>query len=94
MLQHKVHVKSVRNLQSIEKDPSLECRQIIQVDALQDGGSCQFEPEALVSAIKYIVEEHMASWDDNTHAQGNGSLLPNSLHTDIQKAPPVGFHDL
>ena len=77
-----------------EEGLSLSYRQIIQVDALQDGGSCQFEPEALVSAIRYIVEEHMASWDDSNCAQGNGSLLCNSLHTDVQKAPPVGFHDL
>ena len=78
-----------------EGDSSLNCRQIIQVDALQDAGSsCQFEPEALVSAIKHIVEEHMASLSDSNHAQSNGSLMPNSLHTEFQEALPVGFHDL
>ncbi|KAL3159677.1 hypothetical protein ABBQ38_010083 [Trebouxia sp. C0009 RCD-2024] len=72
----------------------LGVRRIVQVDAVQHAGSCQFEPEALVSAIKCIVEEHTACQDDGNHAQGNGSLLHESLHSEVQQAPPVGFHDL
>lgn len=65
------------------------------MDALQDGGySCQFEPEALVSAIKHIVEEHTASQGGGNQAKSNGSLHMDGLHTDIREAPPVGFHDL
>ena len=66
----------------------------MEVDALQHAGSCQFEPEALVSAIQFIVEEHTASRDNSNHAQGNGNLLHDSLHAEVQNAPPVGFHDL
>ena len=64
------------------------------MDALQDtDSSCQFEPEALVNAVKHIVEEHAAS-RDGSHAANNGALRENGLHTDVQQAPPLGFHDL
>ena len=70
------------------------CRQILEVDAMQDGGtSCQYEPEALVSAIKYIVEEHAASQDGSPVAS-NGACNENGLHADVHVAPPLGFHGL
>ena len=70
------------------------CRHIVQVDAVKHGGSsCQFEPDALVSAIKHIVESHIAAKEDS-HAQSNGSMSANNVQTDMKQAPPVGFHDL
>lgn len=80
--------------QATQPDASFSCRRIVQVDALQHAGSCQFEPEALVSAIRCIVEEHTAYHDDSIHAQGNGRLLHDSLHSEVHSAPPIGFHDL
>lgn len=73
---------------------TLGVRQIIQVDAMQDtGSSCQFEPEALVNAIKHIVEEH-AMAQDGSQAPSNGGCSQNGLHANVQQAPPLGFHDL
>ena len=70
-------------------------RQIVEVDAMQDGGnSCQFEPEALVNAIKHIVEQH-AAFQDNRQSANNSADNENGLHVDVQQAPPLlGFHDL
>jgi len=71
------------------------CRQIVEVDAMQDGGSpCQFEPEALVNAIKHIVEQH-AAFQDGRQPANNNADNKNGLHADVQQAPPLlGFHDL
>ena len=61
---------------------------------MQDtGSSCQFEPEALVNAIKHIVEEH-AMAQDGSQAPSNGGCSQNGLHANVQQAPPLGFHDL
>lgn len=70
------------------------CRQIVEVDAMQDGGGpCQFEPEALVNAIKHIMEQHAAFQDGRPSA--NHSDNENGLCVDVQQAPPLlGFHDL
>ncbi|DBA73157.1 TPA: hypothetical protein ACH3X2_010091 [Trebouxia sp. C0005] len=74
---------------------SLGVRQIIEVDAMQDGGSlCQFEPEALVNAIKHIVEQHAAFQDGRSPANDSADN-ENALHINVQQAPPLlGFHDL
>ncbi|KAL0021300.1 hypothetical protein WJX77_000853 [Trebouxia sp. C0004] len=73
---------------------SLGVRQIVEVDAMQDGGSpCQFEPEALVNAIKHIVEQHAAFQDGRQSANHNADS-ENGVLTDVQQAPPLGFHDL
>ncbi len=71
------------------------CRQIVEVDAMQDGGSpCQFEPEALVNAIKHIVEQH-AAFQDGRPSANHSADNENGLHVDVQQAPPLlGFHDL
>ena len=69
---------------------SLKCRQLIEVDAFNDAASaCQFEPEALVGAIKHIVEEHTTSQANGAHSDGN-----SSSPLDVKRAPPVGFHSL
>lgn len=75
--------------------PCHMCRQIIEVDAMQDGGSlCQFEPEALVNAIKHIVEQHAAFQDGRSPANDSADN-ENALHINVQQAPPLlGFHDL
>ncbi len=71
------------------------CRQIVEVDAMQDGGGpCQFEPEALVNAIKHIVEQH-AEFQDGTPSAHHSADNENGLQADAQQAPPLlGFHDL
>lgn len=70
------------------------CRQIVQVDAMQHSSSfCQFEPDALVNAIRHIVESHLAA-QDSTSAQSDGTALDSKLGIDVREAPPVGFHDL
>ena len=70
------------------------CRQIIQVDSIQHGSSsCQFEPDALVSAIKHIVEAHVAA-QEGSHAQSNGIAVGDGLQSNVRDAPPLGFHDL
>ena len=64
------------------------------MDAMQDGGAaCQFEPEALVSAIKHIVEQHAAA-QEGSPAAANGACSENGLHADMHDAPPLGFHGL
>ena len=73
-----------------------ECayRHIIQVESVKHGGSsCQFEPDALVNAIKHIVESHIAA-RESSHAPSNGSIMTNDVQADVKEAPPVGFHDL
>lgn len=67
---------------------------MIEVDAIVDsGGSCQFQPEALVSAIRYLVEAHVSQAGSGRHAGMDGHALPYQLGADQQQAPPVGFRD-
>ncbi len=64
------------------------------MEAIQDtGSSCQFEPEALVNAIKHIVEEH-AMAQDGSQAPNNSGSPQHGLHANVQEAPHLGFHDL
>lgn len=68
---------------------------MIEVDAISDGsGYCQFQPEALVSAIKHIVESHVTVQGSNNYSEADGAPLRHELAPDLHQAPPVGFRTL